>query len=56
MDTGLIEINKKKRKFKLFHEGDVFGVGKILDMEYFFGSNPKDTSVNKSGSSIIEGT
>lgn len=56
VDTGLIEINKKKRQFKLFHEGDVFGVGKIIDMKYFFGSNPKNTNVNKSGSNIIDGT
>ena len=56
VDTGLIEINKKKRHFKLFHEGDVFGVGKILKMEYFFGSDPKDTSVNRSGPSVIDGT
>ena len=46
MDTGLIEINKKKRKFKLIHDGVVFGVGKILDLEYFFGSN----------NNIIDGT
>ena len=37
VETGVLEIHKKKAKFTLLHDGDVFGQGKILDMDYFFG-------------------
>ena len=35
-EIGGITINDDNGKFKLFHDGDRFGKGKILDMDYFF--------------------
>ena len=36
-ETGNIAINDGSGKFKLFHDGDIFAKGKIVDMDYFFG-------------------
>ena len=36
-ETGNITINDGSGKFKLFHDGDIFAKGKIVDMDYFFG-------------------
>ena len=35
-ESGKITINDDNGKFKLFHDGDKFGKGKIVDMDYFF--------------------
>ena len=36
-ESGKISINEDSGKFKLYHDGDFFGKGKIVDMDYFFG-------------------
>ena len=35
-ESGEIAINDDNGKFKLFHDGDSFGNGRIVDMGYFF--------------------
>ena len=35
-EEGKITVNESNGKFKLFHEGEMFGKGKIVDMDYFF--------------------
>jgi len=36
-ESGKISINEDSGKFKLYHDGDFFGKGRIVDMDYFFG-------------------
>jgi len=36
-ESGGITINEDNGKFKLYHDGDLFAKGKIVDMDYFFG-------------------
>ena len=36
-ESGMISMNDNSGKFKPYHEGDFFGKGKIVDMDYFFG-------------------
>lgn len=36
-ESGTISINEDSGKIKLYHDGDFFGKGKIVDMDYFFG-------------------
>tara|TARA_B100000475_G_C14795660_1_gene229631 strand:+ start:53 stop:412 length:360 start_codon:yes stop_codon:yes gene_type:complete len=35
-ETGAISVNERNGKFKLYHDGDKFANGKIVDMDYFF--------------------
>ena len=35
-EEGIIIIDKGKGRFTLYHDGEKFGSGKIVDMDYFF--------------------
>ena len=36
-EDGIINIDKGKGRFTLHHDGEKYGSGKIIDMDYFFG-------------------